>query len=89
MLKMPGETRRIAQLVQTNLSNVKDLKNHGNYNKTAIEDGRREPKAYKANTIRIIRHLIYSKKYKSIKSGFNTINNRSDIKSRFKAAAGL
>ena len=86
---MPGETRRTAQLVRTNLGDAKDPKNHGNYNRTAIEDGRREPKAYKANTIRIIKHLIYSKKYKSIKSGFNTINNRSDIKSRSKAAAGL
>ena len=75
--------------MQTNLGNTKDLKNHGNYNRTAIEDRWREPKAYKANIIRIIRHLIYSKKYKSIKSGFNTINNRSDIKSRSKVVAGL
>ena len=86
---MPGEIRRIIQLIQTNLSNVKDLKNHGNYNKTAIEDGRREPKAYKANTIRIIRHLICPKKRKSTKSRSNAIDSGSDIKSRSKAAAGL
>jgi hypothetical protein len=75
--------------VQTNLSNIKDFKNHGNYNRTAIKDKRREPEAYKANIIRIIRHLIYFKKRGSIKSESNTINNKSDIKSRFKAAAGL
>ena len=75
--------------MRINLSNVKDSKNHGNYNRTAIKDGRREPKAYKANIIRIIRHLIYSKKYRSIKSGSNTVNSGSDIKSGSKAAAGL
>ena len=86
---MPGETRRTVQLVRTNLSNIKDPKNHGNYNGIAIEDGRREPKAYKANIIRIIRHLICPKKYKSIKLGFDTIDSGSDIRSGFKAAAGL
>ena len=75
--------------MQTNLGDIKDLKNHGNYNGTAIEDGRREPKAYKANIIRIIRHLICPKKCRSTKLGFNTVNSRSDIKSGFKAAAGL
>jgi hypothetical protein len=75
--------------VRTNLSNIKDLKNHGNYNRTAIENGRREPKAYKANIIRIIRHLIYSKKHKSIKLRSNTIDSRSNIRSGFKAAARL
>ena len=89
MSKMPEETRRIAQLVRTNLGDVKDPKNHGNYNGIAIEDGRREPKAYKANTIRIIRHLICPKKRRSIKSGSNTVNSGSDIRSRSKAAAGL
>jgi hypothetical protein len=75
--------------VQTNLSDIKDLKNHGNYNGMAIEDGQREPKAYKANIIKIIRYLIYPKKHRSIKSGFNTINSRSDIRSGSKTAAGL
>jgi hypothetical protein len=55
----------------------------------AIEDGWQEPKAYKANIIRIIRHLIYPKKRKSIKLGSNTIDNKSDIRSKSKAAAGL
>ena len=55
----------------------------------AIKDGQREPKAYKANIIKIIRHLIYFKKYKSIKLRFNIINNESNIKSRFKITAGL
>ena len=75
--------------MQTNLGNIKDPKNHGNYNGIAIEDGRREPKAYKANTIRIIRHLICPKKHRSTKSGSNTMDNRSNIRSRSKAAAGL
>jgi hypothetical protein len=56
---MPGEIRRTAQLMRTNLGDVKDPKNHGNYNRTAIEDGRREPEAYEANTMRIMRHPIY------------------------------
>jgi hypothetical protein len=72
-----------------NLGNIKDLKNHGNYNRMAIEDGWREPKAYKANIIRIIRHLICPKKRGSTKLGSNTMDNRSNIRSRFKAAAGL
>jgi hypothetical protein len=55
----------------------------------AMEDGRREPKAYKANIIRIIRYLICLKKCRSIKLGSNAINNESDIRSRFKVAAGL
>ena len=75
--------------MRINLSNIKDLKNHRNYNGIAIKDGRREPKAYKANIIRIIRHLICLKKYKSIKLRFNIINSGSDIKSKFKTAMGL
>ena len=55
----------------------------------AIEDRRREPKAYKTNTIRIIRHLIYPKKHRSTKLESNAINSGSDIKSRSKAVAGL
>jgi hypothetical protein len=39
MLKMLRETRRTAQLVRTNLDNIKDPKNHGNYNGMAIKDG--------------------------------------------------
>ena len=72
-----------------NLGNIKDPKNHGNYNRIVIKDRRWKPKAYKANIIRIIRHLICSKKRKSIELGSNTIDNGSDIKSGFKAAAGL
>ena len=75
--------------MRTNLGNTKDPENHGNYNKTAIEDGWREPKAYKANTIRIMRHLICPKKRGSTKLGSNAINSGSDIRSGFKATAGL
>jgi len=75
--------------VQTNLGNIKDPKNHGNYNRMAMEDRRREPKAYKANIMRIIRYLIYSKKRGSTKLRSNTINGGSDIRSGSKAAAGL
>jgi hypothetical protein len=89
MLKMPGETRRIAQLVRTNLGDAKDPKNHRNYNRTAIEVGRREPKAYEANMMRIIRYLICSEKRGSIKLGSNAIDSGSDIRSGSKAAAGL
>ena len=86
---MPGETRRTVQLVRTNLGNMKDPKNHGNYNGTAIEDGWREPEAYKANIMRIIRHLICPEKRRSTKLGSNAINSGSDIRSGSKAAAGL
>jgi len=75
--------------VQTNLGNIKDLKNHRNYNRIIIKDRQREPKAYKANIIRIIRHLIYSKKHRSIKSRSNTIDGGSNIKSKSKVVAGL
>jgi hypothetical protein len=75
--------------VQTNLGDAKDPKNHGNYNGTAMEDGRQEPEAYKANTMRIIRHLICPKKRGSTKSGSNTIDGGSNIRSGSKAAAGL
>ena len=75
--------------MRINLGNIKDLKNYGNYNRIAIEDRRREPKAYKANIIRIIRYLIYPKKHRSIKLKSNIINSRSNIRSRFKAVAGL
>jgi hypothetical protein len=75
--------------MRINLSNIKDLKNHRNYNRTAIEDRWQEPEAYRANIIRIIRHLIHPKKRGSTKLGFNIINNRSDIRSKSKAAARL
>jgi hypothetical protein len=75
--------------VQTNLSNTKDPKNYRNYNRIAIEDRRREPEAYKANIIRIIRHLICPKKYRSTKLRSDTIDSESDIKSRSKTAAEL
>jgi hypothetical protein len=75
--------------VRTNLGYIKDPKNHKNYNRIAIKDKRREPKAYKANTIRIIRHLIYPKKRKSTKLGSNIIDSKSNIKSGFKAVARL
>jgi hypothetical protein len=75
--------------VRTNLGNAKDPKNHGNYNGMAIEDGRQEPEAYEANIIRIIRYLICLKKRGSTKSGSNTVDGRSDIRSGSKAAAGL
>ena len=55
----------------------------------AIKDGRREPEAYKANIIRIIRHLICPKKRGSTKLESNAINGGSDIRSGSKAAAGL
>ena len=86
---MLGETRRTVQLVRTNLGDAKDPKNHGNYNRTAIEDGRREPKAYKANIMRIIRHLICPKKRGSTKLGSNAVDGGSNIRSGSKAAAGL
>jgi hypothetical protein len=86
---MLGEIRRIVQLVRINLGDVKDSENHRNYNGMAIEDGRRELKAYEANTMRIIRHLICPKKRRSTKLGFNTMDGGSDIRSGSKAAAGL
>jgi hypothetical protein len=54
-----------------------------------IEDRRREPKAYKANIIRIMRHLICPKKRGSTKLGSNAMDGESDIRSGSKAAAGL
>jgi hypothetical protein len=75
--------------VQTNLGNIKDPKNHGNYNRMAIEDRWLEPKAYKSNIIRIMRYLICPKKRRSTKLRSNTIDNRSDIRSKSEAVAGL
>jgi hypothetical protein len=39
--------------------------------------------------MRIIRHLICPKKRRSTELGSNAIDSRSDIRSGFKAAAGL
>jgi hypothetical protein len=55
----------------------------------AIKDKWQEPKAYKANIIKIIRYLIYLKKCGSTKLESNTINSGSNIRSGFKAVAGL
>jgi hypothetical protein len=41
--------------VRAKVGDIKDSKNNGNYNRATIKDGQREPKAYKANTMRIIR----------------------------------
>ena len=54
-----------------------------------MEDGQREPKAYKANIMRIIRHLICPEKCGSTELGSNTIDGESDNRSRSEAAAGL
>ena len=54
-----------------------------------MKDGWREPKAYKANIIRIIRHLICPKKRRSTELGSNTMDSGSDIRSGSEAAAGL
>jgi hypothetical protein len=67
---------------------VKNPKNNGNY-KIAIKAGRCKSKAYKANIRKRIRCLIYYKRYKSSKSGSDGVDNRSNIKSRSKAAARL
>jgi hypothetical protein len=67
---------------------VENLKNNGNY-KIVIEARQYKSKAYKANIRRRIRHSTYYKRYKNSESEFNGINNRSNIKSRFKAAARL
>jgi hypothetical protein len=71
------------------VGDTKDPKSNGNYSGTTIEDRQREPEAYKANIIRIIRQPLYPKRRRDTKLGFNTINSRSDIKSRSKAAAIL
>ena len=67
------------------VGDVKDFENNRNYKGMTIKDRKRELKVYKANIMRIIRHLICFKKYKNIESRFNIINNGSDIKSKFKA----
>jgi hypothetical protein len=86
---MPGKTRRTAQLVYTKVGDIKDLKSNGNYNRTTIEDRQREPEAYKANIIRIIRQLLCPGRRGDTKSGFGAIDSRSDIRSGSKAATML
>ena len=71
------------------VGDVKDFENNRNYKGMTIKDRKRELKVYKANIMRIIRYLIYSKKRGSTKLRSNTINGGSDIRSGSKAAAGL
>jgi hypothetical protein len=70
------------------ISKVKNPKNNGNY-KIAIEARRCKSKAYKVNIRRRIRYSIYYRRYKSNKLGFNKVDNKSNIRSRSKAAARL
>jgi hypothetical protein len=67
---------------------VENLKNNRNY-KIVIEARRYKSEAYKANIRRRIRRLIYYNKYKSSKLGSDRVDNKSNIKSRSKAAARL
>jgi hypothetical protein len=46
-------------------------------------------KAYKANITRVIKHLTCLRRYKDNKSEPNTINSRSNIKSRSKVVIRL
>jgi hypothetical protein len=71
------------------VDDIKDFKNNRNYKGIIIKDGKRELKAYKANTMRIMRHLICLKEYKDTESRSDIINNGSNIKSRFKATTKL
>jgi hypothetical protein len=71
------------------VGDVKDPKSNGNYSGTTIEDRQREPEAYKANTMRIIRQLLCPKRRRDTKSGFSAIDSGSDIRSRSEAAAML
>jgi hypothetical protein len=70
------------------IGEVKNPKNNGNY-KTAIKAGRCKFEAYEANIRRRIRRLICYKRHKSNKSGFDKVSNKSNIRSRSKAAARL
>jgi hypothetical protein len=70
------------------ISKVENPKNNGNY-KVAIKAGRCKSEAYKANIRRRIRRLIYYRRHKSSKSGFNRVGGRSDIRSRSKVVARL
>jgi hypothetical protein len=67
---------------------AENLKNNKNY-KIAIKARQRKSKAYKANIRRIIRRSIYYGRHKSNKSGFNRVDNKSDIRSKSKAVTRL
>jgi hypothetical protein len=70
------------------ISEVKNPKNNGNY-KIAIEARQYKSEAYKANIKRRIRRLIYYRRHKSSKLRSNKVDNKSNIRSRSKAAARL
>jgi hypothetical protein len=70
------------------VSEVENPKNNRNY-KIAIEAGQYKSEVYKANIRRRIKCLIYYKRHKSNKLRFNRVSNKSDIKSKSKAAARL
>ena len=55
----------------------------------AIEDGQWKFEVYKVNIMKIIRHLICFKRRRDIESKPDIINNKSDIKSKFKTAMKL
>ena len=67
------------------VGDVKDFENNRNYKGMTIKDRKRELKVYKANIMRIIRHLICFKEYKNIELRFDIINSGSDIKRGLKA----
>jgi hypothetical protein len=71
------------------MGDIKDLKSNRNYSGITIEDGQQEPKAYKANIIRIIRQLLCPRRRGDTKLGSGAIDGESDIRSRSKAAAIL
>jgi hypothetical protein len=78
--------KRTIQLRQTKVGDAKDLKNNRNYNKTTIERQGQRFKAYKANIIRVIKHLALIGRQRSIKLRLNTVDNRSNIRSGFEMA---
>jgi transcriptional regulator NrdR family protein len=62
--------------------------NNRNY-EIVIEARQYKSKAYKANIRRRIRCLTCYRRYKNSELGFDKVGNRSNIKSRSKAAARL
>jgi hypothetical protein len=75
--------------VRAKVGDTKDPKSNGNYSGTTIEDRQREPEAYKANIIRIIRQPLYPKRRRDTKLRSSAINSESNIRSRSEAAAML
>ena len=71
------------------VGDIKDFEINRNYNKTAVEDGQWKPEAYKVNTIKIMRYLIYFKRRRDIELRSDIISNGSDIKSKSEAATRL